>query len=596
MESAGRGQTPESARHGFRTAASRFAANTSEAAAESPPVAAEDKIFVAIPEELKHGKSTLQWALQNLVRDSSRSRIVIAHVHIPAQMINMGLGANVHYSTMRPQQLRAYREHEREKMEKKLNEYVLLCRRLEVNCNKETIQNDDIAKGIIELISLHGITKLVVGAASDKNYSKAMKAPTSKTALKIMEGAASSCKMWFTCKGSLIFTREANAEVPAVPSSPAATNAAPLPVFNISSQMRSMMIHKLENEASSSNVSTVNDTGRSRRDVSCSQSETTRGTLVQPFEDAESTFDGKPRRPWSSEDFSIDSDRSQNSCCSPSPNNGPVSTYRTEAVDNNDISEVGSNMHLSTDDSYDNISPTPHDLDKLKEAFNEIQFLKKEMQEECNKRRNAERELHSALQKTKELEKSYMNELRKKKVLQEMHEIKRQENDAMRREQEEAYAALYNANEQKVTLEQRISEIELYVKDNEDKLATNKHQLEVLQADYDRLQHERDAAIREVAELRQRVLAPSEALNTKFSLIELQQATQDFDPTLKIGEGGFGSVYKDGFTYEGEAIKGWLDSGHSTSPMTNLKLEHSLLVPNRALRSAILEWQQQEQH
>jgi len=46
-------------------------------------------------------------------------------------------------------------------------------------------------------------------------------------------------------------------------------------------------------------------------------------------------------------------------------------------------------------------------------------------------------------------------------------------------------------------------------------------------------------------------------------------------------------IAADGFTYEGEAIKGWLDSGHSTSPMTNLKLEHSLLVPNRALRSAI---------
>jgi len=85
-----------------------------------------------------------------------------------------------------------------------------------------------------------------------------------------------------------------------------------------------------------------------------------------------------------------------------------------------------------------------------------------------------------------------------------MHEIKRQENDAMRREQEEAYAALYNANEQKVRLEHQISEIELYVKHNEDKLATTKHQLEVLEADYDRLQHERDAAIREVAELREK--------------------------------------------------------------------------------------------
>ncbi|RVW47020.1 U-box domain-containing protein 33 [Vitis vinifera] len=52
-------------------------------------------------------------------------------------------------------------------------------------------------------------------------------------------------------------------------------------------------------------------------------------------------------------------------------------------------------------------------------------------------------------------------------------------------------------------------------------------------------------------------------------------------------------VAADGFTYEAEALRGWLDGGHSTSPMTNLKLGHLNLVPNRALRSAIQEWLQQ---
>ncbi|KAK3131705.1 hypothetical protein QOZ80_6AG0510180 [Eleusine coracana subsp. coracana] len=53
-------------------------------------------------------------------------------------------------------------------------------------------------------------------------------------------------------------------------------------------------------------------------------------------------------------------------------------------------------------------------------------------------------------------------------------------------------------------------------------------------------------------------------------------------------------VAADGFTYEVEAIRGWLDSGHDTSPMTNLRLEHDELIPNRALRSAIQEWLQQQ--
>lgn len=52
-------------------------------------------------------------------------------------------------------------------------------------------------------------------------------------------------------------------------------------------------------------------------------------------------------------------------------------------------------------------------------------------------------------------------------------------------------------------------------------------------------------------------------------------------------------IAADGYTYESEAIRGWFDSGHDTSPMTNLKLEHCKLVPNYALQNAILEWNQQ---
>ncbi|VAI32316.1 unnamed protein product [Triticum turgidum subsp. durum] len=46
----------------------------------------------------------------------------------------------------------------------------------------------------------------------------------------------------------------------------------------------------------------------------------------------------------------------------------------------------------------------------------------------------------------------------------------------------------------------------------------------------------------------------------------------------------------DGFTYEAEAMKEWLGSGHDTSPMTNLKLPTEELMPNHALRAAIQEW------
>lgn len=42
----------------------------------------DDKVYVAVTEDFKAGKSTLVWAIQNLHRDA---KIVLAHVHVPPQ-------------------------------------------------------------------------------------------------------------------------------------------------------------------------------------------------------------------------------------------------------------------------------------------------------------------------------------------------------------------------------------------------------------------------------------------------------------------------------------------------------------------------------
>lgn len=48
-------------------------------------------------------------------------------------------------------------------------------------------------------------------------------------------------------------------------------------------------------------------------------------------------------------------------------------------------------------------------------------------------------------------------------------------------------------------------------------------------------------------------------------------------------------IAADGFTYEHRAIKAWLEK-HSVSPVTRKKLQHTVLVPNHTLRSAIHDW------
>ncbi|XVF33322.1 hypothetical protein REPUB_Repub17cG0158500 [Reevesia pubescens] len=53
-------------------------------------------------------------------------------------------------------------------------------------------------------------------------------------------------------------------------------------------------------------------------------------------------------------------------------------------------------------------------------------------------------------------------------------------------------------------------------------------------------------------------------------------------------------VAADGYTYELQELRTWLDSGKNTSPVMNVELAHRNLIPNHSLRSAILEWHQQQ--
>jgi aspartyl aminopeptidase len=82
-----------SSQYSFRTSVSTAAdiddsgVEDVEETVQTSPQPAYDRVFVAVPEDVRHGKSTLLWALENLAKDGAR--VVIAHVHCPALMIPM---------------------------------------------------------------------------------------------------------------------------------------------------------------------------------------------------------------------------------------------------------------------------------------------------------------------------------------------------------------------------------------------------------------------------------------------------------------------------------------------------------------------------
>ncbi|CAN6279475.1 unnamed protein product [Urochloa humidicola] len=416
---------------------------TSSAGSVADDDAAEEKVFVAVPEEVGDGRSTLLWALHNLVRDGSK--VVIVHVHSPPRAVAK---TRDHNST-RPEETKEYRELKRAKAENNLDAYVLIAKYtredIEVGCEKVIIETDNVAKGLEELITLHNITELVMGAAADQHFSKEMNTPKSKTALKLMETAAPSCKIWFTCKGHLICTREATESLPAIPPSPA--KSAPVaPAYSISSQMGSMALTKLEYEVSSSKGYTSNSlvaTEMTDWDYLFGDW----GMIVYGSSriDDDANFSGTPALPL------------------------PPITGTNELTPVHSPKQDSDNVHLQLTSAYnqeDKPSVDEEMYEKLQDLCTEAKRWKDQADDESNKIGKAEMDLHSALQRIKESEDSYLQEVSQRKEIEKTVARQRLQIDEMRRQQCTLSDELHDSKKHNLMLEQRITQIKSAAKDH----------------------------------------------------------------------------------------------------------------------------------
>ncbi|XP_037455877.1 U-box domain-containing protein 33-like [Triticum dicoccoides] len=77
----------------------------------------------------------------------------------------------------------------------------------QVQAEKLVVESDDVAEGLVQLITEHHVTALVMGAAADKHYTKKMKALKSKKAQVVEQRADPSCKIWYICKGTLVYRK-----------------------------------------------------------------------------------------------------------------------------------------------------------------------------------------------------------------------------------------------------------------------------------------------------------------------------------------------------------------------------------------------------
>jgi chromosome segregation ATPase len=172
----------------------------------------------------------------------------------------------------------------------------------------------------------------------------------------------------------------------------------------------------------------------------------------------------------------------------------------------------------------------------------------------ANKLEHKEQEIKE-LKEILQMEKQENDQLRQeiedneKLVSEEIEQIKI-ENDLLKSQRDEYFNQIQVANERRFALEKQVSDFELVTKDLKVISASSGDHIDSLQAEISNLQQERNTLVGKVEEL-----SISTVPNSEFSLQELLQATQNFSESLKIGEGGFGPVYKGSLHQTTVAVK-----------------------------------------
>ena len=103
----------------------------------------------------------------------------------------------------------------------------------------------------------------------------------------------------------------------------------------------------------------------------------------------------------------------------------------------------------------------------------------------------------------------------------------KQEMEEMRRNRDDAVEKLSEAREEKAEM-----------------VTASRYLVESQRARLEQLEDERDTALERAEQTCNMASGLNLALFSEFSLSELRQATRNFSDTMKVGEGGFGCVYR----------------------------------------------------
>ncbi|XP_071710411.1 U-box domain-containing protein 33-like isoform X2 [Rutidosis leptorrhynchoides] len=416
------------------------------------------------------------------------------------------------------------------------------------------IEANNVETGIVETITKHGIKRLVIGAANEKLYSKDMAEPTSNKAIYVSQHAPISCKIWFACKGHLIHTREK----PASPTSGLKSIVALYP-SSAAEETASIRYHEPHADVA------VNSVRSSENSTSTENDSSTSTSTQLMINDA--TENGLTLTSSHEETALILYDEAHADMAVNSVNDFSTSTSTQLMI--NDATRSGLTL-TSPNESQDQLVHSISTMflglssselqDKLEYAATDAKNLKQKAFEESIERWRAEEDAKDALSKAEESESSCKEEVSRREEMEAILATKSQEIEKMKSQRAKYIEQLQIVKDQTPELVNKISNARETERELEEKIVEAVNLLITFKERRDNLQEKRDNARREISRLskyekNEENTIFSHAQFYKPSILEIMEATQDFNQSLKIGEGRHGCVYKGTLRHVRVAIK-----------------------------------------
>ncbi|XP_050255359.1 U-box domain-containing protein 32 isoform X9 [Quercus robur] len=462
----------------------------------------EETIFVAVSKKVEESKTMLFWAIENF----AGKRICVLHVHQPQSVAEL---TNRYFYGNRVKQLdvESLMEVERQKMHELLDQYRHVLLQEGVEADKVWIETDNIEKGIVDIVARHNIRWLVMGAAAEKYYSKKLVELKSKKAIFVCQQAPTSCNVWFVCKGCLIYTRGGRKDKSDLEIAP--------PLLLLNSDMENELPENLESESLTDEL-----------------------RFLESCADAEQGVNDLERI---SRSFSLQCSSHSNSSTDMLVGTSMLTSWPTHEEENTQGQEaIGF-------------------YSRLEQVIRDAKSSKHREFEEVVKRWKEEDNAMEARCKAKALEDLCAKELTQKKEIEEALTREKKEKERMKNRQDELMKELQMVQDQKSILEGQLEESKSTAQELEEKIISAVELLISFKEKRDRLRIEHGNAVAEVKKL-------SKLLNGEvssfcsvqiptLSFMEINELTHDFDPSRKIGEGRYGTVYRGILRHMHVAIK-----------------------------------------